>query len=185
MHLEQQVALLRESRRKADQSSMTLQADLRHSMTELQEMHQEFEVTECTANACHDVFFFLSLFFLPGHLSTCVTVPPSFYLPGYLYVLSHTTTFVILMYPLFIQAIKTKCELTACQWSTCVLMRLGENKNTNMDMIKLLAPSGTESFAWWRIGVPQCPWELCCQEPKLLVQSWKTKWSQVRSQKDK
>ncbi|XP_049901381.1 keratin, type I cytoskeletal 18-A [Epinephelus moara] len=41
--LEQQVALLRESKRKADQNSITLQADLRHSMTELQEMHQEFE----------------------------------------------------------------------------------------------------------------------------------------------
>ncbi|XP_051240777.1 keratin, type I cytoskeletal 18 [Dicentrarchus labrax] len=41
--LEQQVALLRQSKRNADQSSMTLQADLRHSMTELQEMHQEFE----------------------------------------------------------------------------------------------------------------------------------------------
>ncbi|KAM6941636.1 uncharacterized protein krt222 [Lycodopsis pacificus] len=41
--LEQQVALLRESKRKADQSSMTLQADLRHSMSDLQAMHQEFE----------------------------------------------------------------------------------------------------------------------------------------------
>ncbi|KAI3352245.1 hypothetical protein L3Q82_005218 [Scortum barcoo] len=43
MHLEQQVALLREARRKADQSSVMLQAELRRSMTELQEMHQEFE----------------------------------------------------------------------------------------------------------------------------------------------
>ncbi|XP_060903890.1 keratin, type I cytoskeletal 18 isoform X1 [Labrus mixtus] len=43
LHLEQQVALLRESKRKADQSSVTLQADLRHSMMELQELHQEFE----------------------------------------------------------------------------------------------------------------------------------------------
>ncbi|XP_059197693.1 keratin-like protein KRT222 [Centropristis striata] len=41
--LEQQVALLRESKRDADQSSMKLQADLRHSMTDLQAMHQEFE----------------------------------------------------------------------------------------------------------------------------------------------
>ncbi|XP_068558337.1 keratin, type I cytoskeletal 18-A [Cebidichthys violaceus] len=41
--LEQQVALLRELKRKADQSSTTLQADLRHSMSDLQEMHQEFE----------------------------------------------------------------------------------------------------------------------------------------------
>ncbi|XP_044046387.1 keratin, type I cytoskeletal 18-A isoform X2 [Siniperca chuatsi] len=43
VRLEQQVALLRESKREADQSSVTLQADLRRSMTELQEMHQEFE----------------------------------------------------------------------------------------------------------------------------------------------
>ncbi|XP_037620815.1 keratin, type I cytoskeletal 18 isoform X1 [Sebastes umbrosus] len=42
-HLEQQVALLRESKRKADQSSTTLQADLRRSVTDLQEMHHEFE----------------------------------------------------------------------------------------------------------------------------------------------
>ncbi|XP_054460686.1 keratin, type I cytoskeletal 18 [Anoplopoma fimbria] len=41
--LEQQVVLLRESKRKADQSSTTLQADLRHSMSDLQQMHQEFE----------------------------------------------------------------------------------------------------------------------------------------------
>ncbi|XP_076584568.1 keratin-like protein KRT222 [Chaetodon auriga] len=41
--LEQQVDLLRQSKRKADESSMTLQAEIRHSMTELQEMHQEFE----------------------------------------------------------------------------------------------------------------------------------------------
>lgn len=64
------MALLRESKRKADQSSITLQADLRHSMTELQEMHQEFEVTKCTANAYHDLFFFLS--FLP--LSICLSI---------------------------------------------------------------------------------------------------------------
>lgn len=78
MQLEQQVALLRESRRKADQSSMTLQAELRRSLTELQEMDQEFEVTKCTADACH-VFFSL-----PSDLSTCFTVPSSFYLSVYL-----------------------------------------------------------------------------------------------------
>ncbi|KAG7238202.1 hypothetical protein INR49_031117 [Caranx melampygus] len=44
--LEQQVALLRESKRKADQTSMTLQADIHHSMTELQMMHQEFEAAQ-------------------------------------------------------------------------------------------------------------------------------------------
>ncbi|KAF0037858.1 hypothetical protein F2P81_010732 [Scophthalmus maximus] len=41
--LEQQVALLRDTKRKADRSSMALQADVHRSMTELQEMHQEFE----------------------------------------------------------------------------------------------------------------------------------------------
>eukprot|EP00064_Thunnus_orientalis_P000923 superscaffoldBa00000055_g924 len=41
--LEQQVAMLRDSKRKAEQSSVTLQEELRHSMTELQEMNQEFE----------------------------------------------------------------------------------------------------------------------------------------------
>ncbi|XP_026215975.1 keratin-like protein KRT222 isoform X2 [Anabas testudineus] len=41
--LEQQVTLLRESKRKADQNSMSLQADFHRSMTELQEMHEEFE----------------------------------------------------------------------------------------------------------------------------------------------
>ncbi|XP_034544861.1 keratin-like protein KRT222 [Notolabrus celidotus] len=43
LRLEQQVVLLRESKRKADESSEMLQANLRHSMTEMQEMHQEFE----------------------------------------------------------------------------------------------------------------------------------------------
>lgn len=41
--LEQQVALLRESKRKADQSSLTLQADIGHSMADLQDMNQEYE----------------------------------------------------------------------------------------------------------------------------------------------
>ncbi|KAM9363262.1 keratin-like protein KRT222 [Symphorus nematophorus] len=41
--LEQQVALLRQSKRQAEESSTMLQAELRHSMTELQEMNQEFE----------------------------------------------------------------------------------------------------------------------------------------------
>lgn len=52
LRLEQQVAVLRESKRKADQSSTILQADLRHSMADLQEMHLEFEVTKCA-----DIFF--------------------------------------------------------------------------------------------------------------------------------
>lgn len=47
--LEQQVDLLRQSKRTSEQSSMKLQADIRHSMTELQEMHQEFQVTKGTA----------------------------------------------------------------------------------------------------------------------------------------
>lgn len=42
--LERQVALLRESKRKADQSAMMLQADCQRSMMELQEMDREFEV---------------------------------------------------------------------------------------------------------------------------------------------
>lgn len=46
--LEQQVDLLRQSKRTSEQSSMKLQADIRHSMTELQEMHQEFQVTKGT-----------------------------------------------------------------------------------------------------------------------------------------
>lgn len=47
--LEQQVDLLRQSKRTSEQSSMKLQADIWHSMTELQEMHQEFQVTKGTA----------------------------------------------------------------------------------------------------------------------------------------
>ncbi|CAJ1053048.1 keratin-like protein KRT222 [Xyrichtys novacula] len=43
LHLEQQVVLLRESKRKAEESSEVLQTDLHNSMAELQEMHQEFE----------------------------------------------------------------------------------------------------------------------------------------------
>ncbi|XP_075891652.1 keratin-like protein KRT222 isoform X2 [Nelusetta ayraudi] len=41
--LEQQVDVLRQSKSTADQRSVTLQADIRHSMTELQEMHQDFQ----------------------------------------------------------------------------------------------------------------------------------------------
>ncbi|XP_026160308.1 keratin, type I cytoskeletal 18 isoform X2 [Mastacembelus armatus] len=41
--LEQQVALLRESKREVDLSSMTLQAEFQRSMTELQDMHQQYE----------------------------------------------------------------------------------------------------------------------------------------------
>ncbi|XP_053183460.1 keratin, type I cytoskeletal 18-like, partial [Scomber japonicus] len=44
--LEQQVAMLRETKRKAEQSSVTLQTNLRRSMTELQEINQEFQVTK-------------------------------------------------------------------------------------------------------------------------------------------
>ncbi|XP_047221013.1 keratin, type I cytoskeletal 18 [Girardinichthys multiradiatus] len=40
--LEQQVALLREAKREADERSMTLQAECHHSMTELQQMDQDF-----------------------------------------------------------------------------------------------------------------------------------------------
>ncbi|XP_021168739.2 keratin, type I cytoskeletal 18-A isoform X1 [Fundulus heteroclitus] len=44
--LEQQVALLREAKRKADESSRTLQAEFHRSMTELQQMDQEFEAAQ-------------------------------------------------------------------------------------------------------------------------------------------
>ncbi|XP_019939557.2 keratin, type I cytoskeletal 18 isoform X1 [Paralichthys olivaceus] len=44
--LEQQVVLLRETKRKADQSSMMLQADVHRSMAELQETHREFEAAQ-------------------------------------------------------------------------------------------------------------------------------------------
>ncbi|XP_049576939.1 keratin, type I cytoskeletal 18-A isoform X1 [Syngnathus scovelli] len=43
MHLEHQVALLRESKKKTDQSNMILQADIVHSMTELQDINQEYQ----------------------------------------------------------------------------------------------------------------------------------------------
>ncbi|XP_062287312.1 keratin, type I cytoskeletal 18-like isoform X2 [Scomber scombrus] len=48
--LEQQVAMLRETKRKAEQNSVTLQTNLRRSMTELQEINQEFQwsITEST-----------------------------------------------------------------------------------------------------------------------------------------
>ncbi|KAK2919488.1 keratin, type I cytoskeletal 18 [Channa argus] len=45
-HLEHQVALLRESKTKAEQSSMTLQAEIHRSMTELQEIHQQYEAVQ-------------------------------------------------------------------------------------------------------------------------------------------
>ncbi|XP_038134917.1 keratin, type I cytoskeletal 18-A isoform X1 [Cyprinodon tularosa] len=44
--LEQQVALLREAKREADESSVTLQAECHRSMTELQHMDQEFEAAQ-------------------------------------------------------------------------------------------------------------------------------------------
>lgn len=63
--LEQQVDLLRQSKSKTDQNNMALQADIRHSVTELQEMHQEFEVTKRATSshvclpASHCGFLFL------------------------------------------------------------------------------------------------------------------------------
>lgn len=44
--LEQQVDVLRRSKKTADQRSASLQEDIRHSMMELQEMHQDFQVTQ-------------------------------------------------------------------------------------------------------------------------------------------
>ncbi|XP_053713919.1 keratin, type I cytoskeletal 18-A isoform X1 [Synchiropus splendidus] len=43
MRLEKHVAFLRESKRSVEQSNMTLQEDLHHSLNELQDVHQEFE----------------------------------------------------------------------------------------------------------------------------------------------
>lgn len=43
--LEQQVDVLRRSRKAVDQRSTSLQEDIRHSMMELQELHQDFQVT--------------------------------------------------------------------------------------------------------------------------------------------
>lgn len=47
--LEEEVALLRETKRTADHSSMILHAEVHRSMTELQEMHREFEVIKCSS----------------------------------------------------------------------------------------------------------------------------------------
>lgn len=51
--LEQQVDLLRHSKKKTEQSSIKLQANIRHSVTELQEINQNFEVTEHAANVLY------------------------------------------------------------------------------------------------------------------------------------
>lgn len=53
--LEQQVDLLRHSKKKTEQSSMKLQANIRHSVMELQEMKQKFEVTEHTINVLYHI----------------------------------------------------------------------------------------------------------------------------------
>lgn len=81
--LEQQVALLRDTKRKADRSSMALQADVHRSMTELQEMHQEFEVTRRTPNVWYEISFYALLFFFlcQPPLSACLNVPSFFSLP--------------------------------------------------------------------------------------------------------
>ena len=44
--LEQQVVRLRETRARAEHTNGRLKADLWHSMTELEEMKEEFQVTE-------------------------------------------------------------------------------------------------------------------------------------------
>lgn len=44
--LEQQVDVLRQSKKAVDQRSASLQEDIRRSMMELQEMHQDFQVTQ-------------------------------------------------------------------------------------------------------------------------------------------
>lgn len=47
--LEEEVALLRETKRTAEHSSTVLHAEVHRSMTELQEMHREFEVIKCSS----------------------------------------------------------------------------------------------------------------------------------------
>ncbi|KAG7486369.1 hypothetical protein JOB18_030487 [Solea senegalensis] len=44
--LEQQVVLLRETKRRADQGNVTLEEEVQHSMRELQEMHQDFKAAQ-------------------------------------------------------------------------------------------------------------------------------------------
>lgn len=53
--LEQQVDLLRHSKKKTEQSSMKLQANIQHSVTEMQEMKQKFEVTEHKVNVLYRI----------------------------------------------------------------------------------------------------------------------------------
>uniref|UniRef100_A0A3P8ZSH6 IF rod domain-containing protein n=1 Tax=Esox lucius TaxID=8010 RepID=A0A3P8ZSH6_ESOLU len=45
MHLEQQVAALREKKRKAEHINMQLEGDLQFTVTELQDMHQDYEAS--------------------------------------------------------------------------------------------------------------------------------------------
>ena len=52
------MVLLRESKRKADQSSESLQADFHRSMMELQDMNQEFEVSLLNST----LFFIISFY---------------------------------------------------------------------------------------------------------------------------
>lgn len=59
--LEEEVALLRETKRTADHSSMILYAEVHRSMTELQEMHREFEVIKCSSVLPSHSFVFLTL----------------------------------------------------------------------------------------------------------------------------
>lgn len=126
--LEQQVVLLRQSKRNADQSCVKLQADLRHSMAELQEMHQEFEVNKCTANACHGIFFFFFVFCV--HPTLCLPaslcLPLSICLSILLSDGAHPSVCTVSHYslrnfnvPLFIRAIKISFNFTM----TCLFIR--------------------------------------------------------------
>lgn len=53
--LEQQVDLLRHSKKKTERSSVKLQANIRHSVTELQEMKERFEVTTHTLHVLYHI----------------------------------------------------------------------------------------------------------------------------------
>lgn len=68
-HLEQQVDVLRQSKRTADQRSATLQADIRHSVTDLQEMHKDFQVPRWSVDI--PVYF---CFFKPSENACCCKV---------------------------------------------------------------------------------------------------------------
>lgn len=122
------MALLRELKRKADQSSMTLQAEFHRSMAEMQEMHQEFEVSKCFANAQYDILFYVLIFF-PSQL-VCLPI---------LLCLFHIATY---FKAAFIH-LCNKNKMLCYSDSQTVEYILPHNEN------KLKTPSKFETIAWW------------------------------------